>query len=234
MTHVAQRIALAETFPAQHAPERIIDRVVMDYDERRKRRHVVTGVNGTEVVIDLAEAPALREGDALITDAGLVMVVPAAEPLLEVRGRDAVHLARLAWHVGNRHLEAEISPKWLRIRADHVIAEMLKGLGAKVMEIEAPFDPEGGAYAQGHDHAHDHGHFHDPARPISGDDYIRAEGHAGDCCGGDHHHHDHHHHHAHEHGAGCCGGGHHEHHNHSHDHHHEHGHGGGCCGHKHD
>ena len=66
--------------------------------------------------------------------------------MLEVKGRDPLHQMRLAWHLGNRHLETEIGPKWLRIRQDHVIADMLKGLGAKVVEIEGPFQPEGGAY----------------------------------------------------------------------------------------
>ena len=72
---------------------------------------------------------------------------PEAEELLEIRGRDPLHLVRLAWHLGNRHLETEIGPKWLRIRRDHVIADMLEGLGARVTDIAGPFQPEGGAYA---------------------------------------------------------------------------------------
>ena len=125
------------------------------------------------------------------TDGRLVEIVAEAEPLIEVRGREPAELIRLAWHLGNRHLETEIGAKWLRIRRDHVIADMLRGLGARVAEIEAPFQPEGGAYAHGaagpdhgghehhghshhghhgHDHAghdhHDHGHDHEPwSRP---------------------------------------------------------------------
>ena len=75
-------------------------------------------------------------------------MVAAAEPLVEIRGADPLHLVRVAWHLGNRHLPTQIMPKGLRIRRDHVIEAMVKGLGARIIEIEAPFDPEGGAYAQ--------------------------------------------------------------------------------------
>jgi urease accessory protein len=84
------------------------------------------------------------------------------EPLLEVRGRDAQHLTRLAWHLGNRHLPAAIEPARILIRPDHVIAAMLLGLGAEVAAIEAPFDPEGGAYGQGPGQGAAT-HHHDPA-----------------------------------------------------------------------
>jgi urease accessory protein len=98
----------------------------------------------------------------------------APEPLLEIRCGNPLHLARIAWHLGNRHLPTQLFPKYLRIRRDHVIAEMAAKLGARVIEIEGPFDPEGGAYdapahAHGHDHSHHdhhdqghgHGHSHD-------------------------------------------------------------------------
>jgi len=105
-------------------------------------------------------------------------VVAAPEPLLEIKGSDPHHLIRSAWHLGNRHLPTQIMPKGLRIRRDHVIEAMVKGLGARVIEIEAPFDPEGGAYATAGEHGHDDpGHHHDHA-------------HHG-------HPHDHHHHGAH-------------------------------------
>jgi urease accessory protein len=100
-------------------------------------------------------------------------VVAAAEPLAEIRGRDPQHLVRLAWHLGNRHLPTQVTARGMWIRRDHVIEAMVKGLGARVIEIEAPFDPEGGAYAAapmpasdphrhgGHDHgSHDHGEDH--------------------------------------------------------------------------
>lgn len=116
--------------------------------------------NGSTItfLLDLPEARLLRHGDGLMLDDGRVVEVHAMpEPLMEVRGRDARHLLALAWQIGNRHLAAEITPDTIRIRRDHVIREMLLGLGAEVIEIEAPFDPEGGAYG-GHHHAHDHHH----------------------------------------------------------------------------
>lgn len=145
------------------------DSVVLGYDDRHRRRMAMDGTRGLAFLLDLDAATALRGGDALVLEDGrLVEVVAAPEPLAEIRGIDPAHLLRLAWHLGNRHLPTQITARGLRIRRDHVIAEMAKGLGAKVLEIEAPFDPEGGAYAQpviahsdthGH-HRHDHGHDH--------------------------------------------------------------------------
>ena len=119
----------------------------------------MTGTRGLEFLLDLENAVALRGGDALVLEDGrLIEVVAAAEPLVEIRGADPLHLVRVAWHLGNRHLPTQIMPKGLRIRRDHVIEAMVKGLGARIIEIEAPFDPEGGAYA-GHAHAPDaHAH----------------------------------------------------------------------------
>jgi len=137
------------------------DTVVLDHEERRRRRGVVRTVAGLEFLVDLADAPTLGRGDGYVLEDGrYVEILGAPEDLLEVRGRDALHTARIAYHLGNRHLECEISARHIRIRRDHVIADMLAGLGAKMVEIEAPFHPEGGAYHQGvHDHGHhDHGH----------------------------------------------------------------------------
>ena len=166
------------------------DTVVLDFDDRHRRRMAMTGTRGLEFLLDLENAVALRGGDALVLDDGrLIEVVAAPEPLVEIRGADPHHLIRVAWHLGNRHLPTQIMPKGLRIRRDHVIEEMVKGLGARVIEIEAPFDPEGGAYASaGHDHGHDdHGH-HDHA----GHDHSHDHGH--------HHHHDEHGEHEQHHG----------------------------------
>src|SRR5271165_1081579 len=144
------------------------DTVVLDFDDRHRRRMAMTGTRGLEFLLDLENAVVLRGGDALVLDDGrLIEVVAAAEPLVEIRGADPHHLIRVAWHLGNRHLPTQIMPKGLRIRRDHVIEEMVKGLGARVIEIEAPFDPEGGAYAEAaaHGHAHDahshEGHAHE-------------------------------------------------------------------------
>ena len=148
------------------------DTVVLDFDDRHRRRMVMTGTRGLEFLLDLENAVALRSGDALVLEDGrLIEVVAAAEPLLEIRGRDPHHLIRIAWHLGNRHLSTQIMAKSLRVRRDHVIKAMVEGLGARVIEIEAPFDPEGGAYAHPHEHdgcvhdhsAHDHhDHHHGP------------------------------------------------------------------------
>jgi len=167
------------------------DTVVLDFDDRHRRRMAMTGTRGLEFLLDLEHAVALRGGDALVLEDGrLIEVVAAPEPLLEIKGSDPHHLIRVAWHLGNRHLPTQLMPKALRIRRDHVIEAMVRGLGARVIEIEAPFDPEGGAYAasahdhshehQGHDHAHGHDHHH-------GHDQH------------DHHHHDDHHDHGHGH-----------------------------------
>ncbi|MEA2884236.1 MAG: urease accessory protein [Bradyrhizobium sp.] len=137
------------------------DSVVLDFDDRHRRRMAMTGTRGLAFLLDLEQAVALRGGDALVLEDGrLIEVVAAAEPLAEIRGHDPQHLVRIGWHLGNRHLPTQIMAKALRIRRDHVIEAMVKGLGARVIEIEAPFDPEGGAYADA-GHAHGHGHAHD-------------------------------------------------------------------------
>lgn len=139
--------------------------ITLDETARHRRRVKMVSDNGIEFLLDLAEARLLRHGDGLVLDDGRVIAVNAApEKLLEVRGRDARHLLALAWQIGNRHLAAQILPDRILIRHDHVIRDMLEGLGATVAEIEAPFDPEGGAYGDAHTHHHgenDHHHGHD-------------------------------------------------------------------------
>jgi urease accessory protein len=153
------------------------DSVVLDYDERHRRRVTMKGVRGLEFLLDLDEALLLRGGDGLkLEDGRVVEVVAAPEPLTEIRAAEPAALVRIAWHLGNRHLPTELTRRALRIRRDPVIEEMARGLGAAVVAIEAPFNPEGGAYAKGgadhghhdhhehdhdhHDHGHDHGHKH--------------------------------------------------------------------------
>jgi urease accessory protein len=184
------------------------DSVVLDFDERYRRRFVMTGVSGLAFLLDLPETAMLRGGDGLrLEDGRIVEVVAAPEPLAEIRAADALGLIRLAWHLGNRHLPTEIMQKALRIRRDPVIEDMAQVLGARVVALEAPFNPEGGAYvtaepgAEAHDHrngpAHEHGHEHDDHDRHDHDD----AGHRHDP----HHGHDHAHHHEdhdHEHGQG--------------------------------
>ena len=140
-----------------------LDEVLLDYEDRHRRRIVLTGVGGHEFLLDLSEVPDLRDGDGIrLEDGAMVLVRAAPEALMDIHAHDPVHLARIAWHVGNRHLAAEITAHGLRIRADHVIAAMIEGLGGHVHAVEAPFNPEGGAYGagrvMGHSHDHDHSH----------------------------------------------------------------------------
>jgi urease accessory protein len=134
------------------------DSVVLDYDNRRRRRVAMKGRNGTAFLLDLPSAGALRDGDALVLEDGrLIEIVAAPESLYEIHCTDAQHLACLAWHLGNRHVQTQLLPNSLRIRRDHVMAEMAAELGARVSEIEAAFEPEGGAYDGLHHHnGHDH------------------------------------------------------------------------------
>ena len=163
------------------------DTVVLDFDDRHRRRMAMTGTRGLEFLLDLENAVALRGGDALVLDDGrLIEVVAAPEPLLEIRGTDPHHLVRVAWHLGNRHLPTQIMAKGLRIRRDHVIEAMVKGLGARAIEIEAPFDPEGGAYAGGgHAHAESEAHSH---AAHAGSSHDHGDHHHDEHCDHDHHH----------------------------------------------
>ena len=180
------------------------DTVVLDFDDRHRRRMAMRGTRGLEFLLDLENAAVLRGGDALVLDDNrLIEVVAAPEPLAEIRGNDPQHLVRVAWHLGNRHLPTQITARGLRIRRDHVIEAMVKGLGARVIEIEAPFDPEGGAYAGGgqvytpesdphphaaqdqsshdhggHGHYHDHGHHHDHHHHDECSDHEHQRGHS--------------------------------------------------------
>lgn len=192
-------IRATQVKPQHRWSEAGADTVVLDFDDRHRRRLAMTGTRGLEFLLDLENAVALRGGDALLLEDGrLVEVVAAPEPLLEIRGHDPQHLVRLAWHLGNRHLPTQITGRGLRIRRDHVIEAMVRGLGARVIEIEAPFDPEGGAYAaDGHAHAAHPSHDH------------AAHGHASHDHHHDHHHaHDHDHHHHDEHCGHDHAGGH--------------------------
>jgi urease accessory protein len=139
------------------AAERV-DTVTLLFDDRYRRRLRMLGDGGLDFLLDLAEPMVLHSGDGLRLEAGgFVEVKAAAEDLVEVRGRDPAAFARVAWHLGNRHLPAQIEGDRILIRDDHVIVDMLKGLGAEVRRVRVPFDPEGGAYGQ---HNHDLGHHH--------------------------------------------------------------------------
>ncbi len=130
------------------------DRLSLDYEARFLRRRRLLTVAGVEVLVDLPEATALADGDLLVDAEGAGIAVEAApEPLLDIRG----DLPRLAWHIGNRHTPCEVGGASLRIRADHVLRDMLERLGAGIEEVTAPFTPEGGAYGMGRTFGHAHG-----------------------------------------------------------------------------
>jgi urease accessory protein len=197
-------IRATKVSPQHRWKEPAADTVVLDFDDRHRRRMAMMGTRGFEFLLDLENAVALRGGDALLLEDGrLIEVVAAPEALIEIRGADPLHLVRLAWHLGNRHLPTQIMTKGLRIRRDHVIEAMVKGLGARIIEIEAPFDPEGGAYADGgHGHAVDnHGHDHDHDLHHAAHDHGHSHDHAAHDHGSHHHdaHCEHEHHHGHSH-----------------------------------
>lgn len=226
------------------------DRVVLPHDGRHRRRIAMRGEGDVVFLLDFQEATRLKDGDGLALDDGrTIAVVAAEEPVAEIVARDAHHLARLAWHIGNRHVAAELLADRIRIARDPVLEEMARGLGATVDIVDAAFEPEGGAYEAAEAHGH-HGHAH---HDHAGHEHA-GHVHGDDCgCGHDHGTHAHHdhghdhkpaardvlnvqdhahgHEHAHEHGADCgCGHDHgtpdhaHDHDKHEHGHRHDHGH----------
>ncbi len=145
MTLRATRILEA----GDYAPASVIDEITLDYDRRHRRRLRFVTQAGDEILLDLPEAVHIRDGDAMAMEDGTCIAVrAAAEKLLEIAAPDNDTLARLAWHLGNRHLAVQFLPGSLRILHDHVIAEMILRLGGRVAEVSAPFDPESGAYHQ--------------------------------------------------------------------------------------
>lgn len=139
------------------------DTISLDYEARFLRRKRLVSDGGQAFLLDLPETVSLDEGQGFdLPDGTRVAVRAAPEPLLHVTG----DLVRLAWHIGNRHTPCQVGADHVLIRADKVLAAMLRGLGAQVTEVTAPFRPEGGAYGHGrtlghsHNHSHDHGHSH--------------------------------------------------------------------------
>jgi urease accessory protein len=161
----------------------IVDRVVLDHGDRHRRRVAMRGLGGTAFLLDLPEAAVLEDGDALVLEDGrLVWIEAAPERLLEIRAPSDHALKRLIWHIGNRHIPAEIGADAVWIADDHVLAEMVRGLGGSAEPVERPFRPEGGAYSGGHAQGQGHGHAHDVEH---GHAYGHAHPHGG------HHHHNH-------------------------------------------
>lgn len=179
---------------ADLGPDRVIpfDLAVLDHEERHLRRRVVQLVHGDKILVDLPEPVHLDDHDVLVLDDGRhAEIIAAEEEVYDIRAKGPVHLAQLAWHIGNRHLAAQIEEHRILILRDHVIKAMLEGLGATVSEVSEPFHPVRGAYS-----GHSHGHGPQP------DAFGRMPGdpHYGHNHGPDHDHHGHGHHHGHEHG----------------------------------
>ncbi|MEZ5728075.1 MAG: urease accessory protein UreE [Burkholderiaceae bacterium] len=152
-------------------PSEPVGEVALPFEKRqRSRQRIVLGTGaqaGTAFGVELPRGTVLRDGDLIATaDGTTVRVIAAPESLLQADAADASQLARLAYHLGNRHVSLQIGPGWLRLQADHVLGQMVEGLGARVVAVEAPFEPESGAYshevggAGGHGHAHGHHHHH--------------------------------------------------------------------------
>jgi urease accessory protein len=157
----ARSVVRAGAWPAGE----VRDTVTLAFDDRYRRRLRLLGDKGTDFLLDLPEPTVLRDGDGLkLAEGGYVAVRAAPESLIEITAATPALFVRLAWHLGNRHLPAEIEAARILIRDDHVIVDMLKGLGATVRAVQEPFNPEGGAYGQhNHDPGHAHGHSHDQA-----------------------------------------------------------------------
>ena len=135
----------------QWARETAVDHLCLDYDQRHRRRFRYIAAGGTALLLDLPRATVLNAGDGLkLDDNSIVLVEAAPEALVEVTAADATTLLRLAWHIGNRHLPAQLEASRIIIRDDHVITSMLLGLGATVRSFQGAFSPESGAY---HSHA---------------------------------------------------------------------------------
>jgi len=157
--------------PGGHWPDQAVAEILLDFDERHRRRIRLRAENGEYLLLDLPKAVAMANGDGLCANDGRwFKIVAKPEKLIEVTASDTLTLMQLSWHLGNRHTPAEVQEGRILIRPDHVLEDMVRGLGGNTKSVEEPFQPEGGAYgehAQGHHHNHDHGHDH-----------------------GDHHHHD--------------------------------------------
>ena len=149
----AERIERAGRWPR----ERARGTVTLAYDDRHRRRLRLESDAGEPFLLDLPRAGVLEEGDGLaLSDGSWLAVQAAPEALVEVTASSPELLTRLAWHIGNRHLPAQLEGGRILIRDDHVIAAMLEGLGARLRRLDAPFTPERGAYAAEPHHHHDH------------------------------------------------------------------------------
>jgi urease accessory protein len=131
----------------------------LPFDRRQKSRQLAALVSGETVAIVLPRGEVLRGGDWVVASDGRVIeVVAEVEKVMHVECDSAENLARAAYHLGNRHVPVQVGKGWLRLESDHVLEEMLRGLGATVTMLEVPFEPEAGAYGSHHRHDNESGH----------------------------------------------------------------------------
>jgi urease accessory protein len=201
-------MAMAMATALAGAQERADEVIELPFALRERSRFRAALLSGEEIGVDLARGTLLRHGDRLrLADGRVVAVEAAPERLIEVHAHDAVVLARIAYHVGNRHVPIQVGDGWLRLLPDHVLQAMIERLGGHVRQVEEGFQPESGAY--GHSHVH---HAHDDqghGGRIHAFDPRHEPGPGREHEGGHRHGHEHR---THEHGPGCG---------------HEHPHGGG-------
>ncbi len=136
--------------------DNVLGTVTLSFEDRFRRRKKMTDDSGMDFLLDLADAVQLEEGDALLLEDGSVIEVKAAEEeVLDIYCNNKAQTARIAWHIGNRHTPVQVLKDVnLRIIYDHVLREMVEGLGARTENKYAPFSPEQGAYAGAHSHDH--------------------------------------------------------------------------------
>ncbi len=133
-----------------------VGQVLLDHDRRFRRRYLLRSEQGREILLDLPQAVRLIQDDGLLLkDGGIIRVCARPEPVTEITATDAALLMRIVWHLGNRHLPVQFLGDTIRIRTDHVMTDMIRQLGGTTRDMQAPFDPEAGAYAGGHHHHHD-------------------------------------------------------------------------------
>jgi urease accessory protein len=140
-------------------PAGACDRLPLPFERRQKSRQRAQLASGDEVAIDLPRGQVLRGGDLLVaSDQRVIEVVAQPETVVHIEGDSAPALARAAYHLGNRHVAVQVGDGWLRIAADAVLERMLEGLGMRMTTIQAPFEPEAGAYGAHHRHDNESGH----------------------------------------------------------------------------
>ena len=143
-------IKVTAALPPNHGKGKAFAQLTLPSDQRRLRRKVLT-VKGEEVLVDFPEPLTLEHfGGLQLEDGRIIEIIAAPEPLLEITPKGAEHLAQLAWHIGNRHMAAQIEKKRILVPRDHVAKAMLAGLGAEVREVTEPFLPMQGAYHAPH------------------------------------------------------------------------------------